>query len=77
MKIKQYHIYKLKNNSEVVVIQNNFANKMSDFFVVLLYKNGNFESVDTVGKDCFMKEVGKLTEEEIGKAKEFYQSVMQ
>lgn len=76
MEIKQFYIYKLKNNSEVVVIQNNLANKMSDFIVVLLYINGNFESVDTIGKDCFMEEIGKLTEEEIGKAKEFYQSVM-
>lgn len=76
MEIKQFYIYKLKNDSTVIVVQNNMANQQSGLVVVILCENGRFKTVDTVNKECFIEEVGKITEEEIKSAKEFYQSVI-
>lgn len=80
MKIKQYHIYKLKNIliedlfSQVVVVQNNKANELTDFVVVVGYVDGEFKGVHTVEKYKFIEEVGMLSEDKHESLREYYYS---
>lgn len=77
MKIKQYHIYSLKNNlfgdviSNVVMIQNDKANILSDY-VVVPYVNKEFKGVHTIKRENLKEEIGILPDERQKELKEYY-----
>lgn len=80
MEIKQYHIYSLKNDllesvtSHVIVIQNDKANKVSEWIVVVPYVNKEFKGVHTVRKESLMEEIGIFPEEKRQDLKNYYYS---
>ncbi len=82
MKIEQYHIYTLKNNlfgdviSHVVVIQNDKANNLSDYIIVIPYVNGEFKGVQTVKRESLKEEIGILSRDKQEKLKEYYYSLV-
>lgn len=79
MKIKRFGIYTLKQGEDktsVVVVQNDHANKLSEYTIVSVYKDEKFNGIYTVNKEDLIEEIGILSKDKQEKLKDFYCSVI-